>query len=231
MPNEQLGAYTVPVAQAILDDYKARNGAPEEYGASPVRKPLDFIPPQPTPIYFRNDSGVTIPPWGLVQPTGTYNETNSFCYVKVDRPIGATLMRCPLLINGPYECLDGDYGCAQQGPVFRLLHDGGTYVAGDRLGAKTGTFTATYGALYAVIGPDAIDTNIVRVMFDTSPFYGKTKSSGLTAATPANVYVYDAAGTLTSKEYLAETRVTDIAGDAEILLIPTFGRLFASRIC
>lgn len=231
MPNENLGAYPVEIAQALLDDYKARNGAPDNYGASPTKKPLDFIPPQPTPIYFRNDSGATIPAWGLLQPTDTYNETNSFCYVTVKRPIDTTLMRSPLLINGPYECLDGEYGCAQQGPVFRLLHDGTAYVAGDRLGAKTGTFTATYGALFAVIGDDDIDTNVVRVMFDTSAFKGKTKGVALVPGAPANVYFRDAAGTLTSKEYLAEADVSSIPADTDIWLFPMYGRLVAAKVC
>ena len=181
------------------------------------------------PIYFRNDSGATIPSYGLIQMVSTVEDTGNFITVK--QPIDSTLLRSPLLINGPYEVAANGFGVAQPGPVYRLLHDGGTYVAGDRLGAKTGTFTATYGALYSVIGADAIDTNIVRVMFDTSAFYGKTKAGGLTAATPANVYFVDAAGTVTSREYLAETKVSNIAGDTLIALIPMYGRLFASEIC
>ena len=184
----------------------------------------------PAPTYVYNDSGSAIPAYGLMQMTTTLDEDN-ISYVKVKQPIDSTLLRCPLLINGPTEIETGGYGMAQPGPVYRLLHDGGTYVAGDRLGAKTGTFTATYGALYSVIGADAIDTNIVRVMFDTSSFYGKTKAGGLAAATPSNVYFEDAAGTVTSREYLAETKESDIAGNTRVLLIPVYGRLFASEIC
>jgi hypothetical protein len=183
---------------------------------------------EPTLVY--NDSGSAVPAYGLMQMTTTLDEENR-SYVKVKQPIDSTLLRCPLLINGPTEIEIGGYGMAQPGPVYRLLHDGGTYVAGDRLGAKIGTFTATYGALYSVIGADAIDSNVVRVMFDTSAFYGKTKAGGLTAATPANVYFVDADGTVTSREYLAETKISNIAGDTLIALIPMYGRLFASEIC
>lgn len=184
--------------------------------------------PSATLVY--NDSGHTVPAYGLMQMTTTLEEDGRN-YVKIKRPIDATLLRCPLLINGPTEIAIGGYGCAQQGPVYRLLHDGTAYVAGDRLGAKTSTFTATYGALFAVIGDDDIDSDVVRVMFDTSAFYGRTTASPLVAGTPSNVYAYDAAGTVTAKEYLAETYVSNIPADTRVLLIPTFGRLFASEIC
>tara|TARA_R110000868_G_scaffold9753_1_gene47992 strand:+ start:13883 stop:14581 length:699 start_codon:yes stop_codon:yes gene_type:complete len=182
------------------------------------------------PISVYNDSGHTVPAYGLMQMTTTLNEDGRN-YVKVKRPIDSALLRCPLLINGPTEIAVGGYGTAQQGPTFRLLTDGGSYVAGDRLGAKTSTFTATYGALFAVIGSDSIDTNIVRVMFDVSSFKGKTKSVALVVGTPANVYFTDAAGTVTSREYLAETDVSDIPADTAIDLIPMYGRLVAREVC
>lgn len=182
------------------------------------------------PTYVYNDSGSAIPPYGLMQMTTTLDEEN-ISYVKVKRPIDSTLLRCPLLINGPTEIEIGGYGMAQSGPVYRLLHDGGTYVAGDRLGAKTSTFTATYGALFAVIGADNIDTNIVRVMFDTSAFKGKTKAVPLVVGTPANVYFVDATGTVTTREYLAETDGSNIPADTLVWLFPMYGRLVASRVC
>ncbi len=61
--------------------------------------------------------------------------------------------------------------------------------------------------------------------------YGKTKSGGLTVATPANVLIYDVDGTLTADELLAETRVSDIAADTEILLFSAYGRWLAMEIC
>jgi hypothetical protein len=178
-----------------------------------------------------NDSGFVIPPYGLMQISTTVDVPGSKNYIKVKRPIDATLMRSPMLINGPREIEVDGYGTAQDGPVFRLLHDGGTYVAGDRLGAKTGGFSATYGGLYSVIGPDDIGTNIVRVMFDTSSFKGKTKATGLTAGTPGYVYFVDADGTETTREYLAETDVSDIAGDIDIRLDVMYGRLVAYEVC
>jgi hypothetical protein len=191
----------------------------------------DSINAVPNAIYFRNDSAQTVPPYGLMQISGTVEVTGSFNYVTIKRPIDATLMRCPLLINGPREVLTNEYGSAQIGPVYRLLHNGTAYVAGDRLGSLTATFTATYGSLYAVLGEDDIATDIVRVMFDTSCMYGKTQGAALVAGAPANVLAYDATDTITAKEYLAETLGASIPADTRILMLSSYGRWFASEIC
>jgi len=206
--------------------------ATQDWERSKSARNRETLEPIETPIFFRNDSAQTIPPYGLMQASTTLDVTDSYNLVLVERPIDATLMRCPLLVNGDNEVLTGEYGTAQSGPVFRILHDGAhTYVAGDRLGSLNATFTATYGSLFAVLGADAIATNVVRCMFDTSSMYGKTKVAGLNVGTPANVYVYDAAGTLTTKEYLAETRQSNIAGSMEIVLISSYGRWLALELC
>lgn len=61
--------------------------------------------------------------------------------------------------------------------------------------------------------------------------YGKTKSGGLTVGSPANVLLYDADGSITTDELLAETRVSDIAADSEIVLFSAYGRWLALRLC
>jgi len=68
-------------------------------------------------------------------------------------------------------------------------------------------------------------------MFDTSSWRGKTKAGGLTAGTPGLVKVYDAAGTLRTTEYTAETSGSNIGADAEILLNSQYGRWYALRTC
>lgn len=206
--------------------------ATQDFERSKSNRSVDNIEAIETPIFFRNDSSQTIPPFGVMQPIDTLDVTGSYNLIKVKRPIDSTLMRCPLLINGPNEVLTNEFGMAQNGPVYWLLHDGAnTYVAGDRMGSLTGTFTATRGSIFAVLGADAIATNVVKCMFDTSCMYGRTKVAGLTAATPANVFAYDAAGTLTAKEYLAETRVSTIPGDSEIVMFSAYGRWLALRMC
>ena len=217
-------AYRRLVALGILDD----NGRDSAGITLPVKKFTNAT----ASIYVRNDSGFVIPPYGIMQSTNTVNVPGSNNYANVKRPIDSTLMRSPLLINGPREVAIDGYGVAQPGPVFRLLHDGAhTYEPGDRLGSLNGSFAATYGALYAVLGADDIATNIVRVMFDTSAFKGKTKSTPLVVGTPSTVFFRDAAGVLTAKEYLAETDVSDIPSHTEIWLFPMYGRLVASEVC
>jgi len=183
----------------------------------------------PAPVFVYNDSGEVVPPYSLMQMTGTLNETGRN-YVKVDKPIDSTLLRCPMLINGHTEIPVEGYGMAQNGPVYRLKM-GVTIVVGDRLGAKTGQWTADYGSLFTVIGSDEIDTDVARVMFDTSTLRGRTKTGGLVVGSPSAVLIYDAAGTLTSREYVAETFVSNIAANTDVVMFPLHGRWLALGLC
>ncbi len=61
--------------------------------------------------------------------------------------------------------------------------------------------------------------------------YGKTKSGGIAVGTPALVLIYDEDGVLTTRELLAETRVSDIPGDTEVILFSAYARWLALRIC
>jgi len=191
----------------------------------------EFIPNVQTPTYFRNDSAQTVPPYGLMQVSGAIElVANGQNFVSVIRPVTTGANQGIYLINGSAEVLTNEFGTAQSGPVFRLLHDGTAYVSGDRLSVKTATFTATYGGYFSVIGPDDIASNIVRVVCDTSMFRGKTIAI-LAVGTPGNVNAYDAAGTITAKQYLAETVVSNIAATTDVLLFPMYGRLLALKVC
>ena len=187
---------------------------------------------QQPPIFVRNDSGETIPPYAFMQATGTANVTDSFSYITVRKPIHSTILRCPLLFNGIYEIADGDYGVAQNGPVFSLKCDT-IPVVGDRMGPSTGSWLGFLGSMYAVIGEDttAIEDDVYKVMFDTSSWLGKTKSTGLGVGSQALVKVYSASGALRTTEYLAQAAVSSIPGDDEILLLSQHGRWLALRIC
>jgi hypothetical protein len=221
---EMLAAFKHLQASGLLEpDLKAR----EQRG-----NPGKTVTHQQPPIFVRNDSGETIPPYSFMQMTGTANVTDSFSYVTVRKPVHSTILRCPLLFNGIYEIANGDYGVAQNGPVFSLKCST-IPVVGDRMGPSTGSWLGFLGSMYAVIGEDttAIEDDVYKVMFDTSNWRGKTKSGGLTAGTPALVKVYKADGTLSSTEYTAETAVSNIAGDKEIELFSQYGRWFAVRLC
>ena len=221
---EMLAAFKHLQASGLLEpDLKAR----EQRG-----NPGKTVTHQQPPIFVRNDSGETIPPYSFMQMTGTANVTDSFCYVTVRKPIQSTILRCPLLFNGIYEIANGDYGVAQNGPVFSLKCDT-IPVLGDRMGPSTNEWLGFLGSMYAVIGEDttAIEDDVYKVMFDTSSWRGRTKTGGLTAGTPALVKVYDAAGTLRTTEYTAETYVSSIDENTDILLLSQYGRWLALGLC
>ena len=120
--------------------------------------------PVPTIVY--NDSGQTVPAYGLMQITGNLDEDGRN-YVKIKRPADS-VPPALLLVNGPSEIAVAGYGVAQTGPTYRLLHDGGSYAAGYTLGLKIDAFTATLGHMFAVLGDDELVSgtdNVVRVMF------------------------------------------------------------------
>lgn len=221
---EMLAAFKQLQASGLLEpDLKAR----EQRG-----NPGKTVTHQQPPIFVRNDSGETIPPYSFMQMTGTANVTNSFSYVTVRQPIHSTILRCPLLFNGIYEIANGEYGVAQNGPVFSLKGEE-ELVLGDRMGPVSSEWFGNLGSMYAVIGKDetAIEDNVYKVMFDTSSWLGKTKTGGLTLGTPALVKVYSATGALRTTEYIAEAAVSSIPGDDEILLLSQYGRWIALRIC
>jgi hypothetical protein len=219
-----LAAFKHLQASGLLEpDLKAR----EQRG-----NPGKTVTHQQPPIFVRNDSGQTVPPYAFMQPTGTVNVTDSFCYVSVQKPIHSSNFRCPLLINGMYEIESGAYGVAQQGPVYSLLGVPGLSL-GERLASVDDEWFAEQGSMYAVIGTDttAIADDIYKVMFDTSSWRGKTKSGGLTAGTPGLVQVRDASGSFRATDHIAVTYVSDIAANTEILLLSQYGQWLALELC
>lgn len=61
--------------------------------------------------------------------------------------------------------------------------------------------------------------------------YGKTKSGGIVVGTPGPCLIYDATGTITTRELTAEARVTNIPADTEVVLFSAYGRWLALRLC
>lgn len=224
LAKEMLATFNAIKAKGLLEpDLEAK-----VLRGNPVRQ----VTHQQPPIFVRNDSGETIPPYSFMQMTGTVNVTDSFCYVTVRKPIHSTILHCPMLFNSMYSIANGDYGVAQNGPVYSLKCEA-IPVLGDRMGPANGEWLGFLGSMYAVIGADttAIETDVYKVMLDTSSWRGKTKSGGLTAGVPALVKVYSATGALRTTEYMAETNVSSIAADTEIWLHSQYGRWYAVGLC
>ena len=233
---DELVVFEADLAKEMLATFNAikdRGLLEPDLEAKQLRgNPVRQVAHQQPPIFVRNDSGVAIPPYSIMQPTGTVSVTDSFCYVTVRQPIHSTILRCPLLFNGMYEIANGAYGVAQNGPVFSVKVDTAPEV-GDRMGPLTGQWIAGLGSMYAVLGEDetAIETDVFKVMFDTSSWRGRTKVGGLTVGTPALVRVYDANNTLRATEYLAETHVSNILEGTDVLLLSHYGRWLALGLC
>jgi hypothetical protein len=226
---EQFGIYTEEIAKEVLRvvrQLQSSGSVGSGFTEDINKKNGDN---QPGGIFVYNDSIEIVPAFAFMQATTTLNEDGR-SYIKIKKPIDSTILRCPLLINGPTEIPVGGYGMAQNGPVYRLKCSTAV-VVGDRVGTLTGQWTGDLGSMYAVIGSDSIDTDVYKVMFDTSSWRGKTKTAGLTLGTPGLVYVYGPTGTLRATEYTAEASVSSIPGDAEILLLSQYGRWLALRTC
>ena len=165
---KDLAVFDEQTAKRVLraiEQLEAKGLLNPETGSTPP-KDGDQVWNETPPIRVYNDSGQTVPAYGLMQIIGSLDEDGRN-YIKIKRPADSVPPGL-LLINGTTEIAVAGYGTAQQGPSYRLLHDGGSYSAGYTLGINIGAFTATAGHVFSVLGADAVDTNIVRVMFADS---------------------------------------------------------------
>jgi hypothetical protein len=188
------------------------------------------------PILYRNDSGHTVPPYGIVQVSGCIDVENSYNYLTAKRAFDYAANQSIVLVNGPREVEDGDYGTAQPGPVFRVVHDGAiTYAVGDRVGWKANSFQVALGPLFRVVGEDDIVDNCLRVVFDQSPCMGESIAT-IAAGSSGLVRMRKPASggwtTDTAKSYVAfNDTPSDITGNKRLKLFPIDGRFAAVEVC
>ncbi len=182
---------------------------------------------------LRTDSGQVIPAYGLMQASGTVKVSN-VNYVTVERAFDYNAAQSIYLVNGPQEVKVDGYGTTQDGPYYKILSDGGTYAAGDRIGWKASSFEATNGCLFTVIGTDPIEEDILLCCRDDSCAYGRTSAS-ITAGSSGNVLIWKANGSgnwsAGSKTHTAHALVSNIASGEDVILFPVNGRWLATEIC
>jgi hypothetical protein len=199
-------------------------------------RPDELLFNEPEAILVRNTSGHTIPPFGLMLPKDCFDQPASYNYIDVVRPFDYDANLAVVLVNGFNEIPDGEFGTAQSGPVFRVVHDGAiSYAVGDRLGCVDNSFLAGLGPLFRVLGEDDIAENCIRVMWDHSQMQGQSileipaGGSGLVRRRKATVSGW---ATDTSRSYLAyndtETAVTE---DSRIIMFPIDGRWVIVEVC
>lgn len=127
-----------------------------------------------TPIYYRNDSGETIPAYSIMQIDTTVEDADKN-YISVVKPItwqGPVVG--PFLFSGTREVAKDKYGVAQSGPVYKVKKDGSALVVGDRLGPKDDQWTISKGSMYTILGLDALEPNLVKVVDNHTPMLGIT---------------------------------------------------------
>lgn len=179
-------------------------------------------------IFFRNDSGEEIPPYGLMHITGCVDD--KFNYVTVDKPATGNAIRSKILINGPVAVPDGEEGTAQTGPIFRLIHDNAiSYIAGDRVGYKNGSFLAGLNPTFLVLGEDDIEENCLRVMFDDTEVYGV--AAGTITSTTAGDVTVTAPYAPTTRTHKAKTIGASITSGTNVRLGSAAGEWIVLGVC
>jgi hypothetical protein len=185
-------------------------------------------------IYFKNNSGATIPAYGCIQASGTHE--NVLNYLTVERAFDYSAVQSVVLFNGPFEVPDGEFGTAQCGPVFIATHDAAiAYNVGDRMGWKSSSFNLALGAPLVYLGADDVVTNGCRVAWDHSCMSGQSISA-IAAGASGTVYRRKASSgsftTDTTRSYTAyNDSGTEVAADSRILMFPVDGRWVIVEVC
>ena len=225
--SEAVGVFKKTTAQKLVEMIRWWERLPKNAGPD-VEFPVDGG------IYFKNNSGVEIPAYGVMQASGT--EENILNYLTVERAYDYTACQGVTLFNGPFSVPDGEFGTAQNGPVYIAVHDAAiTYNVGDRMGWKSGAFTLALGAPLVYLGTDDVITNGCRVMFDHSCMAGQSVSA-IAAGASGTVRRRKAGGsgftTDTTRSYTAfNDSGTEVAADSRILMFPIDGRWVIVEVC
>lgn len=191
-------------------------------------------PITPTPISFVNKSGVTIPPYGCIQITGT-EETGGRNYLQVKQPFDYAGVMGPFLINGDREVIADDFGTAQWGPIYRVKTDGTTLAVGTRIGPNASSFEVGKGCLFTNCGADDIEEDVIRIIACETPLLAIAGASGIAANSSGTVTAKVptstgwAAGSVTYTAWAPTS--TPIAANATVMIFPVDARWVAVEVC
>ena len=190
---------------------------------------------------FRNDSGHTVPPYGVMSVTDTIEEQNEIIYL-IRRPtIDDQEAQDPawLVFNLGEYVANGDKGrCTSAMPAQALCKS--DVVLHESVGPVTDSFVLErYGAAFVTkcrdnTNPHEEGTAVAwMVEIDvTASISGKTQGSPLVVGTPGNVLIYDSVGVITTREYKAFTRGSDIDATTEIEIFRHgSGKWLALKVC
>lgn len=159
MPEKRIGVFTPQQRSEVLTvvkDYLTKSGLLAQ------RDGLQTFN-EPEPIYVRNDHSATAPAYACMQATGmaVYGGRN---YVTVGQPTDTTGGAGLYLFNGIEPIPAGRYGVARDGPMVRVLTNGGTITCGALWGPVVASWSVAPGAggIISAVGPDDIGVNVMR---------------------------------------------------------------------
>lgn len=199
-------------------------------------RPDEKIFSEQEPILVRNTSGHTIPPFGLMLPKACFDQPSSYNYIDVVRPFDYAANLSVVLVNSFREIPDGEFGTAQNGPVFRVVHDGAiSYASGDRIGCVDNSFFAGLGPLFRVLGEDDITDDCLRVTSDFSILMGQSVlaiADGASGLIRRRILGSGGWTTDASKSYTARNDTgTSIDADSRLLVMPVDGIFSIVQVC
>lgn len=140
MAGERISVFTTPFAQKVERLVAQQLGSPPGGTSRPPRTDRRF---DDDGIEFFNDSGFTIPPFGIVGVDSSMDFGSGDAIPKVKRP-GTTYYE-DWLVNGDAPVSDQAYGMAQLGPVVVFAYDSGSPTAKSIYGPKPSQFTGSAG--------------------------------------------------------------------------------------
>lgn len=192
-------------------------------------------PNTPNPIYFKNQSSHTIPPYGCVQMVGT-EEIGGSNYLLVDRPFDYTAsVMGPFLLNGPSEVEANGLGTAQWGPIYRAASDGGTYSVGTRIGPTADSFAVAKGCLFTYLGDDDVVEDCIRLIACETPLLAVAGGSGIAGNSSGTVTAKQPASgnwTAGSVTYTAWAPTSAaISANATVMIFPVDAKWVAIEVC
>lgn len=142
------------------------------------------VEPLGIPVAFRNDSGETIPPYGIIKITNTVKQ-NGIYLLKGEKP-DAWGSQYSHYVNGPAEVADGDEGrCyVPTSPVWAAYDTGDTPAVGEPWGPTSGSWELSQDVGgFEVISSETDDGKVLVIQRPMLTFVGKTDASHSKSAT------------------------------------------------
>jgi hypothetical protein len=189
--------------------------------------------PAKAPIYVKNLSPQTVPPYGCMQVVNTEGIDNSVI-VSVERPYKIDKPKI-FLINGPKEIEQYDYGSAQSGPDYRVIITGGPLVPSTRLGPVNDSYSLGKGCLFALLGMDVTyGGEHAKAIECTTDLIGIVQAGGIVKDTTGTVTVMETVASSWSPgtiSYTVYNPFADIPGNAKCIIKPIDGRWVPVEVC